>query len=265
MRKFSIILATSLFLGFSTGTMSADDEWSPQAPTPLQLEEFFKQIRTEQITRKRLHIFLHGSEIPRYASARRILGDDLITPKEIASIRGLTYTEGQLKQFVRTLPSERLLRWLKENDYTLVAGPPKPMSLLDIHRVKPTLFSAKTGGWYAEKSELFSRKNTAKTRWLIIRKVPVPGSPMKTWNEQKMLLSAQERVPNVAEVVWFMTTYYEIRNIRLFSDIYVRTSSVDSGGVRVIVGFFDSDGLDVNRFGSDYRDSNFGLPSAWGL
>jgi hypothetical protein len=66
-------------------------------------------------------------------------------------------------------------------------------------------------------------------------------------------------VPNAAEMSWFITTYFEVRGIRLFESIYVRTSSLDSGGYRVYVGDFVSEGLGVDGWGDDDRDGNVGL------
>jgi hypothetical protein len=66
-------------------------------------------------------------------------------------------------------------------------------------------------------------------------------------------------VPNAAEMSWFITTYFEVRGIRLFESIYVRTSNLDSDGDRVSVGGFDSKGLLVNNWGGGHRQGDLGL------
>ena len=50
-------------------------------------------------------------------------------------------------------------------------------------------------------------------------------------------------------MVYTIIGHYLATGERLFEHIYVRTSSVDSGGRRVGVGRFDSRGLDVTAAG----------------
>jgi hypothetical protein len=61
---------------------------------------------------------------------------------------------------------------------------------------------------------------------------------------------------------WFITTYFEVRGIRLFEGVYVRTSSLDSDGSRVGVGGFDALGLAVVYWSDDDRDGSIGLSAA---
>ena len=114
--------------------------------------------------------------------------------------------------------------------------------------------------WYSDQK--FARNDKADTRWIIVRKEPVPDSTSKTWDEQQALLSDVEVTPNAAEVVWAITTYKAVRDIYLLPNIYVRTSSLDSGGDRVGVGDFDDKGLDVDGWRDDNRDSFVGVSSA---
>jgi hypothetical protein len=69
-------------------------------------------------------------------------------------------------------------------------------------------------------------------------------------------------VPNAAEMSWFITTYFEVRGVRLFENVYVRTSSLGSDGSRVDVGRFDSDGLGVYFYWGDGRSVSIGLSAA---
>lgn len=197
-----------------------------------------------------------------YDLARRILGQDLITPEEIAAVRGLTYTDEQLIAFADTLPSEDVLGWCQANGFMLVAGPPKPMALLEIRDLKPDYFYSKSGGWYANERERFSREENVKSTWLALRKGPVPNSTRKTWKEQQTLLSSSEYVPNDAEVEWGVTTYKAVRGISLLSDVYVRTFSLDAGGVRVDVGRFVAEGVSVSAYWDGVRYGFLGLASA---
>lgn len=201
-----------------------------------------------------------STKAPDYTLAQTILGKDFITPEEVAKSRGLTYNEDQLAKFGDTLPSQEVLVWCRDNGYMVVAGPNKPMSLLEVREMKSGYFYSKSGGWYSDQK--FARNDKADTRWIIVRKEPVPGSTSKTWDEQQALLSDVEITPNAAEVVWAITTYKAVRDIYLLPNIYVRTSSLDSGGRRVYVGLFVSGGLNVNYYWDNYRSGHLGVSSA---
>lgn len=197
-----------------------------------------------------------------YNDVQTILGKDFITPEEIAAARKLTYSDKVLQHFVETLPSKEVLQWLCGNDFALIAGPPSPMSLLEVRNINATLFYTQSGGWYENDKEKFSRGDKVMSKWIMIRKGIVPNSTSKTWDEQQRLFSEVEYVPNAPEAVWGITTYKEIRGVWLFPDIYVRTSSVDSDGGRVIVGCSAYGGVGVDYYWGDYRISYIGLSSA---
>ena len=198
------------------------------------------------------------AKVPDYELALTILGKDFISPEEVAKSRkGVSYTDDQLSQFSDTVPSQEVLEWCRDNGYMVVAGPNRPMSFLEVRSLKSDYFCAREGGWYAEQA--FAENDKAETRWIMLRKKPVPGSTSKYWNEQHALLSADEVTPNVAEVTWCVTTYKAVRNIYLLPGIYVRTSSLDSDGSRVSVGLFDAEGLYVADYWDDGRSGFLGV------
>ncbi|MDE1944855.1 MAG: hypothetical protein KGI03_01085 [Patescibacteria group bacterium] len=202
------------------------------------------------------------AKLPDYTVARSILGGDFIAPEEIAIARpGIIYTAEQIEALAQTMPSEDELRWCKEYGYAVLAAPSSDLSLLDVRSLENGLFYRKTGGWYADQA--FAAGDKTLTGWLAIRKTPVPSSTSKTWDGQTALLAEAERVPNAAEMSWFITTFYKVRGVRLFERVYVRTSSRDSDGHRVYVGFFDAGGLFVDYyFWDDLRLDYLGLSSA---
>ena len=202
-----------------------------------------------------------STKAPDYTLAQSILGTDFITPEEVTKARpSIIYTDEQITALAESLPSEEMLRWCKENGYAVMPVSPTAMSLLDVRELKSAHFYSKTGGWYADQK--FAREDKTSSGWLAIRKTPVPNSTSKNWVEQGRLLSALETVPNAAEVSWFITTYFEVRGVRLFESIYVRTSSLDSDGRRVRVGGFGAEGLNVHSWGDGGRSEIFGLSSA---
>lgn len=202
------------------------------------------------------------AKAPNYDLARTILGKDFISPEEVATARGLTYTDEQLAKFGDTLPTQEALEWCRDNGMMLVAGPPKAMSLLDIRAIKTGYFYSKEGGWYADKAQKFAENDKAEPVWIALRKEPVANSFGKNWSEQSELVVEPMVVPNVAETVWALTTYKAVRDKYLLPNLYVRTSSCDSGGGRVSVGGFDDGGLVVSYYWDSDRDSILGVVSA---
>lgn len=207
------------------------------------------------------------SKAPDYTLARTILGSDFIPPEEIATARGVVYTDEQLAKFGETLPAAEVLHWCRDNGMMLVAGPPKAMSLLDIRALHTDFFYTKgpaknNAGWYDDEKQKFSRNDKAEPVWIALRKEPVPGSLSRNWSEQSALVIAPMTVPNVAEVAWCLTTYKAVRNVFLLPSLYVRTSSLDSDGDRVGVGGFDADGLYVGGGWDGYRRGNLGVTGA---
>ena len=199
-----------------------------------------------------------STKAPDYTLAQSILGADFITPEEVSKARtSIVYTDEQITALAESLPSEDVLKWCKDNGYAVMPAPPTAMSLLDVRELQSGHFYRKTRGWYADQK--FAREDKTSFGWLAIRKTPVPNSTSKNWKEQGKLLSALEHVPNAAEMGWFITTYFEVRGVRLFEGIYVRTSSLDSDGSRVDVGYFGSEGLYVIYWHDDIRDSRIGV------
>ena len=195
-----------------------------------------------------------------YALVRTILGQDFISPMDIAKARGIAYTREQLSEFWDTLPPREVLEWCHEHNYVLLAGPPRSMSLLEIRELRPGYFYSKLGGWCAGQKFALDERQTP--RWIMLRKELVPGSTSKTWDEQQVLLSGVEVIPNVAEVVWIITTYKAVRDIFLLTNTYVRTSSIDSNGSRVLVGHFDTEGQIILDYRDDHRDDIIGVSSS---
>jgi hypothetical protein len=202
------------------------------------------------------------AKAPNYDLAKTILGKDFISPEEIATARGFVYTDEQLAKFGDTLPTQDVLEWCRDNGMMLIAGPPKAMSLLDIRSMKTDYFYSKEGGWYADKAQKFAKNDKAEPIWIAFRKEPVAGSLNKNWTEQSDLISEPMSVPNAAEAVWCLSTYKAVRGIYLLTNLYVRTSSLDSDGGRVSVGAFGAEGLNVSGSWGSYRFGSLGLASA---
>ena len=55
-----------------------------------------------------------ATPVTSFQRASDILGDDFVSPQDVANARGLTYSDEQLEHLARTLPSEEVLADLKE-------------------------------------------------------------------------------------------------------------------------------------------------------
>ena len=193
--------------------------------------------------------------------AKKILGQDFITPDEVMwACPDFFYTDKQIVALAKNLPSQKALKECKEDGYAVVPGPPNAMTLLGIRKIWPCLFYSKEGGWYADQE--FARKDKTSSGWFPFKKTSVFNSVNRTWNEQEGLLSTSERVPNAAEMCWFILIYFLVLSIRLFKCFYVRTSSIDSDGDHVSVGLFGSEGLYVGKCWNSERHSNIALSAA---
>lgn len=194
---------------------------------------------------------------------RLILGDDYLSPEDVAKAYGWSYSDDQLANFAETLPDMETVLWLRSNGYMLVATPPTDTNLLQVRDLDNQLFYSKSKGWYAESQHTFSREDVVKAgEWLMVRKEPYPNSRSKNWDEQKNLITEVEHVPNASEVAYAVTAYYKVRGVYLLKGIYVRTSSVDADGDRVIVGSFGGVGLHVHYYWDADRSDDLGVSSS---
>jgi hypothetical protein len=228
--------------------------WDSESPTPTQLKEFFAQIDSHKITKKNLQNFLRRDTIfENEESTREILGEDIIFPDEITQTRGLSYSKKQLKQLASTLPAEETLRLLKMYNYALMPAPPYPMSFAEIWRLRQNLFHLNN----SVKTANLKFANDEKTTfgWLAI---------CKHATSKKTAFTINERLPNIAELAWFITTYYEIHKIKLLEDTMVRTSSVGLDYKHVFLKNFTMIGIVILCLSDDFKGQTVLVP-AWKL
>ena len=186
-----------------------------------------------------------------------ILGDDLIFPEDVATARGVVYSDWQIKNLEADLPPLKDIVWCRDNGYILIPAPPRPLSFLEIYDLNRELVNMKT-----RTCEPFAMNDlTEAATWLGIRKECVPNSTDMDWKEQSALLSGVERAPNAPEFLWALTTYKEVRGVSLMPGYsHARTSSVASNDNHIWIGRFTCHGL---AFGAgDGCHINFGVASA---
>ena len=187
--------------------------------------------------------------------AREIMGKNLFGVEEVIKHFGVNPTRQKLATLSEIPFSEAVLEQSKDT-HVLVAV--FPLSVLDIRgKMDSKLFYDQW--WYNKES--FTRER-GEVSWQLVRKTPVPDSTSKNWEEQQSLIGKDDEVPTTQVMVYTIIGHYLITGERLFEHIYVRTSSVDSDGGRVIVGGFVSEGLSIGRDWLDNRSHDLGVSSA---
>jgi len=187
--------------------------------------------------------------------AREIIRRNFFGVEEAIKHFGVNPTRQQLAALSEIPFSEAVLEQSKDT-HVLVAV--FPLSILEIRgKVDSKLLYDQS--WYNKES---FAKERGEVSWQLVRKTPVDNSTSKSWQEQQALLGKDDEVPTAQVMVYTIIGHYLTTGERLFEHIYVRTSSVDSDGYRVRVGYFDSRGLDVSFCWDGYRDGNLGVSSA---
>jgi hypothetical protein len=189
--------------------------------------------------------------------ARKIMGKNFFGVQEAMKHFGVNPTRAQLAALSEIPFSTEMLTRCKDTHVLIAVF---PLTLLEI-RAKVSKNKAKVfygQDWY----DKLPFAKTSTLGWQLVRKTPVENSTSKPWDEQQALLCKDEATPTVHVVVYTMVGHFLNTGERLFENIWVRTSDVDSGGDRVGVGFFDAGGLEVNCYWDDNRYDNLGLASS---
>ena len=187
--------------------------------------------------------------------AREIMGQNFFGVEEAIKHFGVNPSKQQLAALAEIPFTEATLEACKEI-HVLVAL--LPISILDIRsKADSKLFYEQS--WYNKES--FARER-GEVNWQLVRKTPVLNSTQKTWDEQQALLNENEETPTARVVIYTIVGHYLATGERLFENIYVRCSNVDSRGGRVHVGYFDRVGLHVGSHWDGRRYSDLGVTSS---
>lgn len=188
-------------------------------------------------------------------NAQAIMGKNFFGISEAMLHFGVVPTAEQIASFTDVPYTAEVLRECKDT-HILVAV--FPISILEIREKAGKHFYSQS--WY-DSDEDFALQQGG-IGWWLVRKTAVEDSFSKNWVEQQALLGKEEQVPDARVVVQTAIGHFLATGERLFPDKYVRTSNLDSGGYRVHVGYFGSDGLYLCRWDGGYRDGRIGLASS---
>jgi len=217
-----------------------------------------RRLNAEPVFAERLAAFaVNGGVEPTTSQkrAREIMGRIFGIEEAIKHFR-INPNRQQLASLSEVPFSEAVLEQCKDT-HVLVAV--LPISILEIRgKVQDKgLFYGQD--WYDK--EQFANERGEVT-WQLVRKTPVDNSFSKNWQEQQALLGEDDEVPTAQVMVYTIIGHFLATGERLFEKVYVRTSGVNSDGSPVYVGYFDSNGLNVNDYWDDYRVGSIGVSSS---
>jgi hypothetical protein len=196
----------------------------------------------------------------KYNVAENILGNDFIPPEKIFEILGVKYGGDLKARFTKDLPPREMIEWCRDNNHTVIAGPPRSMSIIQIRNFFPGNFCPKNN-WFLDHE--FAHREKIDSNWFMIRKGIVPGSLNTTLNEQTKLINSHvEFIPNSAQLGWAFVVYGIINETLLIPNTsYAFTLSTDIDGNRIRLGNIDNQGLHISSSINDLREVD-GLASA---
>ncbi len=166
----------------------------------------------------------------------RATGIPIFGIREAIQHFGVKPTRAQLSALAEIPFTEAELRECKDT-HILVAV--FPVSILDIrNKVGYKLFTDDANAFCHDKQAF--AKNKGEAMWCLVRRVPVPNSLGKTWNEQQAILSANEEMPTAQVMTYTIIGHFLATGERLFENINICCSDVSPVGGRVHVGYFSS-------------------------
>jgi hypothetical protein len=238
-------------------------------------DEFAKKIVESKsndikLTQRPVKLSRHGNlkSFTSQERAREIMQHNCFGVEEAIKHFGVNPSKREFAALANVPFTEETLNACKHT-HVLVAV--FPLSILDIRsRVDRDLFSCNCLGnshpdsthenfWYNKQAFAEDRGQIG---WHLVRKTPVPGSDMKTWNEQQKFLGKDEEMPSARVMVYTMVGRYLSTRQRLFAKIpenrrwgkpwerpYIRCSDSLSSDNHVVVGCFDyNDGVSIERW-----------------
>jgi len=188
-----------------------------------------------------------------HKEARSIMGKNFFGVEEAIKHFGVNPSKQQFAYLAEVPFTEKVLKSVKDT-HVLVAV--FPMSILDIRgKVEHNLFYGHDDAWYNKQA---FAQDKGEIGWQLVRKEPITDSTNKTWNEQQAFLFKTEETPKAQVVVYCVIGHFLATGERLFENIFVRCSDLDSiGGHRV-----DAGGLSVSHYCDDGRLGYIGLSAA---
>jgi hypothetical protein len=171
-----------------------------------------------------------------FSTVQEILGDQFISPEQIACSCRLVCTQEQLQKLVRTLPKESLLREIRKRGFVLMPAPNKRAQESDLYWLHSRLFYEPYNiRRYNHESGRFRTHVVGFDQWIAVRPGVVPHTTEKVYGEQYYYLPTEEVVPTSTQMMWCVKVHGHIMKKSLLGDFSVRTSTVRDDGCHDLV------------------------------
>jgi len=198
------------------------------------------------------------------ARAKEIMGKNFLGVEEGMKLFGIQLSKRQLA-YMSEIPFSEATLAASKDTHILVAV--MPLSIVQIRSYTAAMKLPKGQKSFFYKQDWYDGQAFAnevgQLEWRLVRKTPVGDSTSKTWQQQQELLDSKiEETPTAQVMVYTIIGHFLNTGERLFEKVYVRTSSLDSGGSHVDVGEFDADGLYVDSYWDDGVDGPLGVVSS---
>lgn len=213
------------------------------------------------------HIVRGGSEWPEEGLARRIMGNNFWGRDEWAGL-GVTFSGRQAKTIGRFPWNEEILdsgcpfnpgKAVRETHFAFLGlaryngaiteahGPLTIMAWQKIHPAEsqPRIRSYPPNCWYSD--EQFAAVSLDLC-WHLALKEIVPRSSNTSWADMQGMIPEAYEVPSPVVEVTKNFLYYKRTGLYLNRNHYGATSALDSFGLRVIVGYYSGEAVNVNRW-----------------
>jgi hypothetical protein len=230
----------------------------------LTFDAFQAPIDDPDMRKRLVHFWMSGGyeATTTQKAARTIVDKNFFGIEEAVTHFGVRPTRSQLAALAEVPFTEAELREVK-NTHVLVAV--FPLSILDIRDCAKTKKLPNSQRFFYDQ-DWYNKQAFAKDRgdvsWVLVRKTPVENSTSKTWQEQQVLLSDKEETPTARVMIYTIIGHFLATGERLFEEVYVRCSDLDSGGGRVGVGYFVADGVIVYSSWLGHRVDLLGLSAS---
>ena len=218
-----------------------------------------------------------------FSEVRELFENDFIGIEEVEWFTGhpLTPEEKQVveEKWQKKIEEQGLtkesLERLKQEGFMVVlrigtlAGKEKkdkemPVTIKNLREKFPLFYNQ---DWY--NNEKFADETLSGIDWGIVKKELLDETRSKNWDEQQEILKAWAETHGVdekfvrrrtpTEVAYDILSYFQARNERILEKDWDWTSVQSSDGKSVYVGYFDSDGLNVNHDSRAPRSFHLGV------
>ena len=186
--------------------------------------------------------------------AREIMGENYIGLDSVRKELKVAYTEEQLYALMRGIPFSTST--LERCAHSHILFPGYPLTIRDFMKMWPDFFNLSNFERHAREVII---DTPVETRWYLMSKSIVPGSNMKTYENQLGLLGDDEAVPKACEIVYASILYHLTNNGHIFLNYYVRCPELVGDGYMRHIGDFPSGRFDIDISRPDARRIDIGI------